>query len=198
MESIVQVLEGVMAARDPYTVRHQQGVARLSAAIAREMGLEEEKSRNVMMAARLHDFGKISVPIGILSKSGELSVPEMAMIKSHPTAGCEMLKPLGLPVSIFLTIMQHHERIDGSGYPFGLSGEDILIEARILGVADVVEAMSTNRPYRSSLGIEMALEEISQQRGILYDPSVVDALGRIESKNMFGNFFAVKVFREAA
>jgi putative nucleotidyltransferase with HDIG domain len=198
MESIVQVLESVMAARDPYTVTHQQAVAQLSLAIAREMGLGEKQIRTVMMAARLHDFGKISVPMGILSKTGELSVPEMAMIKSHPTTGYDMLKPLTLPTNIFMTIMQHHERINGSGYPFGLSGEDILLEARILGVADVVEAMSSHRPYRPSLGIEMALEEISRNRGILYDPSAVDAFERIYSKNMFGNFFAVKVFREAA
>ena len=198
MESIVQALENVMAARDPYTVTHQQSVAHLSSAIAREMGLEAKQTRNVMMAARLHDFGKISLPMSILSKPGELSVPEMAMIKSHPTTGCDMLKPLALPTATFMTIMQHHERINGSGYPFGLSGEDILLESRILGVADVVEAMSSHRPYRPSLGIEMALEEISQNRGILYDPSVVDALRRIKSKNMFGNFLAVKVFREAA
>jgi len=188
MDSIVQVLESVMAARDPYTVTHQQGVAQLSLAIAREMGLEEKKTRNVMMAARLHDFGKISVPMGILSKPGKLSVPEMAMVKSHPSTGCDMLKPLRLPAGIFLTIMQHHERINGSGYPFGLAGEDILLEARILGVADVVEAMSSHRPYRPSLGIEMALEEISQHRGSLYDPSVVDALAKIHSVNMLSNF----------
>jgi HD-GYP domain-containing protein (c-di-GMP phosphodiesterase class II) len=198
MESIVQVLESVMSARDPYTVTHQRRVAQLSSTIAWEMGLEEKQTRNLMMAARLHDFGKISVPISILSKSGKLSVPEMSMIKSHPSSGCDMLKPLRLPTGIFLTIMQHHERINGSGYPFGLAGEDILLEARILGVADVVEAMASHRPYRPSLGIEMALEEISQHRGVLYDPSVVDALGRLKSKNMFGNFSAVKVFREAA
>ena len=173
-------------------------MAQLSLAIAREMGLEKKKTRNVMMAARLHDFGKISVPISILSKSGKLSGLEMAMIKSHPSTGCDMLKPLRLPAGIFLTIMQHHERINGSGYPFGLAGEDILLEARILWVADVVEAMTSHRPYRPSLGIEMALKEISQHRGSLYDPSVVDALGRLKSKNMSGNLFGVKVFREAA
>jgi putative two-component system response regulator len=193
MESIVQVLEGVMAARDPYTVAHQQGVARLSLAIAKEMGLEEGRTRNVMMAARLHDFGKISVPMVILSKPGGLSVPEMSMVKSHPAMGCDILKPLRLPVSIFLTIMQHHERINGSGYPFGLSGEDILLEAKILGVADVVEAMSSHRPYRPSLGIRMALRELSQNRGILYDPSVVDALVRLHSTTMRGTFFFPKV-----
>jgi HD-GYP domain-containing protein (c-di-GMP phosphodiesterase class II) len=198
MESVVQVLENVMAARDPYTVTHQQGVAQLSLAIAREMGLEEKQTRHLIMAARLHDFGKISVPMTILSKTGKLSVPEMAMLKSHPTTGADMLKPLGLSVSIFLTVMQHHERLNGSGYPFGLSGEDILLEARILGVADVVEAISSHRPYRPSLGIAMALKEISQNRGILYDPSVVDAFGRLHSENMFGNFLAVNVFRDAA
>jgi HD-GYP domain-containing protein (c-di-GMP phosphodiesterase class II) len=187
MESIVQALENVMAARDPYTVSHQQGVAQLSLTIAREMGLEARQTRNLMMAARLHDFGKISVPIAILSRPGKLSVPEMAMIKSHPTTGCDMLKPLALPTATFMTIMQHHERINGSGYPFGLSGEDILLEARILGVADVVEAMASHRPYRPALGIEMALEEISQHRGILYDPSVVDALAKMYHANIFNN-----------
>ena len=198
MDSIVQVIENAMAARDPYTVTHQRRVAQLSSAIAWEMGLEDKPTRNLMMAARLHDFGKISVPISILSKSGKLSVPEMSMIKSHPAVGADLLKPLSLPTATFMIIMQHHERINGSGYPFGLSGEDILLEARILGVADVVEAMASHRPYRPSLGIEMALAEISQHRGILYDPSVVDALGRLKSNNMFGNFFAVKVFKEAA
>jgi HD-GYP domain-containing protein (c-di-GMP phosphodiesterase class II) len=188
MESIVQVLESVMAARDPYTVTHQQSVAQLSTAIAWEMGLEEKKTRNLMMAARLHDFGKISVPIGILSKPGKLSVHEFAMIKSHPAMGADLLKPLTLPTATFMTIMQHHERINGSGYPFGLSGEDILLEARILGVADVVEAMSSHRPYRPSLGIEMALEEISQNRGILYDPLVVDALEKIHSTTIWDTF----------
>jgi HD-GYP domain-containing protein (c-di-GMP phosphodiesterase class II) len=184
MESLVQVLEGVMATRDPYTVTHQQGVAQLSLAIAQEMGLKEKTTRNVMIAARLHDFGKISVPMGILSKPGKLSAPEMAMIRSHPITGSDMLKPLRLPESIFLTIMQHHERINGSGYPFGLSGGDILLEARILGVADVVNAISSHRPYRPSLGMKMALAEISQNRGVLYDPRVVDAMLGLNSTNI--------------
>ena len=193
MDSFVQVIESVMATFDPYTVNHQQRVAQLSTAIAREMGLEERQISNLETAARLHDFGKISVPIGILSKPGELSVPEMAMIKSHPTTGCDMLKPKRLPVGIFLTILQHHERINGSGYPFGLSGEDILLEARILGVADVMEAMSSHRPYRDSLGIKRALEEICQNRGILYDPLVVDALVRIHSITIWDTFFFPRV-----
>jgi HD-GYP domain-containing protein (c-di-GMP phosphodiesterase class II) len=188
MESIVNFLENVMAAKDPHTVTHQQRVAQLSLAIAGEMGLEEKQTRNLMMAARLHDFGKISVPIGILSKAGKLSVREMAVIKAHPGMGANLLKPLTLPTTTSMTIMQHHERINGSGYPFGLSGEDILLEARILGVADVVDAISSHRPYRRSLGIKMALEEISQNRGILYDPLVADAVVKIYSINMLSNF----------
>jgi len=194
MDPIVEVLESAMAAQDPYTVTHQQRVAQISLVIAREMGLEEQKISNLEMAARLHDFGKISVPIGILSKPGKLSVPEMAMIKGHPMMGADMLKPLTLPTCTFLTIMQHHERMNGSGYPFGLSGEDILLEARILGVADVVDAISSHRPYRPSLGIQKALDEISQNKGVLYDSSIVDAFGRLYSGNMFGNFFCPRSF----
>ena len=111
------------------------------------------------------------------------------MIKSHPTSGCELLRPKRLPVDIIFTILQHHERINGSGYPFGLSGEDILLEARILGVADVMEAMFSHRPYRHSLGIKRALGEICQNRGILYDPLVVDALVRINATTIWGTFF---------
>ena len=198
MESVIQVLESVMATRDPYTVAHQQGVAQISLAIAQEIGLEEKKTRNMMIAARLHDFGKILVPMGILAKPGKLSVPEMDMIRIHPVTGCNLLQPLRLSGSIVLTIMQHHERMNGSGYPFGLSGADILLEARILAVADVVEAMFSHRPYRCSPGIKMALEEVSKNRGILYDPAVVDALGRLSSENVLGHFFGVKVYREAA
>jgi len=189
MESIVEVLESAMAAQYHYTVTHQQRVAQISLVVAREMGLEEQRISNLEMAARLHDFGKISVPIDILSKPGKLSVHEMAMIKDHPVTGAGMLKPLTVPVRTFLTIMQHHERINGSGYPFGLSGEDILLEARILGVADVVEAIAFHRPYRISLGIKTALGEISQHKGILYDTSVVIAFTKLYSGNMFGNFF---------
>jgi HD-GYP domain-containing protein (c-di-GMP phosphodiesterase class II) len=188
MDSIVPVIESVMAARDPYTVTHQQRVAQISLVVAREMGLEEQQISNLEMAARLHDFGKISVPIRILSKPGKLSVPEMARIKGHPVTGADLLKPLIVPARTFLTIMQHHERMNGSGYPFGLSGEDILLEARILGVADVVEAIAFHRPYRPSLGIEAALSEISQNKGVLYDTSVVNAFTKLYSGNMFGNF----------
>jgi HD-GYP domain-containing protein (c-di-GMP phosphodiesterase class II) len=178
MDSIVQVLDSAMSARDPYTVSHQQRVSQVSMAIAAEMGLGEERIKNLEMAAKLHDFGKISIPMSILSKPGKLSVHEMALVRAHPMMGAEMLKPLQLPAYTFLTIMQHHERMDGTGYPFGLSGKDILLEARILAVADVVEAISSHRPYRPSLGINHALDELSQHRGTLYDPVVVDAFVR--------------------
>jgi len=193
MESIVQVLDSTISVRDPYTVSHQQRVSQVSVAIAAEMGLGEQRINNLRMAARLHDFGKISIPMSILSKPGKLSVPEMALITAHPMKGAEMLKPLQLPTYTFLTIMQHHERMDGTGYPFGLSGEDILLEARILAVADVVEAISAHRPYRPSLGIEHALDELSQHRGTLYDPVVVDAFVRQHSRANWATIFFPKV-----
>jgi HD-GYP domain-containing protein (c-di-GMP phosphodiesterase class II) len=192
MDSIVQMLELAISARDPYTVSHQQRVSQVSVAIAAEMGLGERRINNLKMAARLHDLGKISIPMNILSKPGKLSVPEMALITTHPMIGAEMLKPLQLPTYTFPTIMQHHERMDGTGYPFGLSGEDILLEARILAVADVVDAISFHRPYRPSLGIEHALDELSQHRGTLYDPMVVDAFVTQHSRTNWDTFFFPK------
>jgi putative two-component system response regulator len=191
MGPIVEVLESAMAAQDPYTVGHQKRVAHISLALAREMGLAQRQINNLEMAARLHDFGKISVPIRILSKPGKLTDPEMALIKNHPATGADMLKPLTLPANTFITIMQHHERINGTGYPFGLTGADIILEARILGVADVVEAIASHRPYRPSLGIDTALGEITRNQGVLYDTQVVNAFAKLYSGNMFGNFFAV-------
>jgi putative two-component system response regulator len=193
VDSIVQVLESTIAARDPYTVSHQQRVSQVSVAIAVEMGLGEKRINNLEMAARLHDFGKISIPISILSKPGTLSGQEMALITAHPMMGAEMLKPLQLSTYAFLTILQHHERMDGTGYPFGLSGEDILLEARILAVADVVEAISAHRPYRPSLGIEHALDELSQHRGTLYDTVVVDAFVRQYSRANWDTIFLPKI-----
>ena len=193
MDSIVQLIESSISARDPYTVTHQQRVAQISVAIAEEMGLEQKRIGYLKIAARLHDLGKISIPMSILSKPGKLSVQETALIKTHPLTGTEMLKPLKLPICTFLTIMQHHERLDGTGYPFGLSGEDILLEARILAVADVVEAMSSHRPYRPSLGIEHAFEELWQNKGKLYDPVVVDAFEGLHSDSTWDTFFIPKV-----
>ena len=137
------------------------------------------------MTGTIHDIGKIYVPTEILTKPGRLAKIEFEMIKTHPEHGYNMLKDVEFPWPVALTILQHHERMDGSGYPQGLKGEDILLEARILGVADVVEAMSSHRPYRPALGIERALEEISHNKGKLYDPQMVDACLRLFREKKF-------------
>jgi len=161
--------------RDPYTSGHQRRVVRLAAAIAEEMGCSMDQIEGITVAGNLHDIGKISIPSEILSKPGKLSDLEFAIVKTHPQAGYEIVKDIEFPWPVAEVIMQHHERRNGSGYPRGLTGEEILLEARIMAVADVVEAISSHRPYRPSLGIDIALEEIAQNRGILYDPDVVDA-----------------------
>ncbi len=173
MEAIIQVMESAVGARDPYTVEHQQRVTQIACAIAERMGLSGERLKDLQVAGSLHDLGKIAVPAEILSKPGKLTDLEFAIIKTHPQTAYNILKPLKFPGQIFQIIMQHHERMDGSGYPRGLRGEDILLEARILGVADVLEAMCSHRPYRPALGIERALEEISHKSGTLYDSGVV-------------------------
>jgi HD-GYP domain-containing protein (c-di-GMP phosphodiesterase class II) len=175
MEAIIQVMEAVMGARDPYTVGHQQRVTRLACAMAEKMDLPWERLCMLHTAAALHDLGKIAIPSGILAKPGKLSAIEFAMIKSHPQAGYDILKPWNFPAEIGLIILQHHERLNGSGYPQGLKGKKILLEAQILSVADVVEAMCSHRPYRPARGLARALEEISQSKGILYDAAVVDS-----------------------
>jgi HD-GYP domain-containing protein (c-di-GMP phosphodiesterase class II) len=139
------------------------------------LGLKEDNSEGLTMAAFVHDIGKILVPADILSKPGKLTKPELDMLKDHTQIGYEILKTIEFPWPLAKIVLQHHERMNGSGYPGGLSGEQIILEARILAVADVVEAMSSHRPYRPALGIEKALEEINQNRGILYDARVVDA-----------------------
>ena len=175
LRSMVHALGVTTEKRDPYTAGHQERVANLAQAIAWEMGLEEEQLQGVHTAGLLHDIGKISVPAEMLSKPSLLSEFEMAIIKTHPTVGHEILKEIPFPWPIAQMVLQHHERLDGSGYPAGLSGTDILLEARILAVADVVEAMASHRPYRASLGLDMALGEIREKSGKLYDPDVVRA-----------------------
>jgi HD-GYP domain-containing protein (c-di-GMP phosphodiesterase class II) len=174
MEAIVQVMESTMGARDPYTVGHQQRVTQIACAIGAEMGLSDEQLRELRMAGSLHDLGKVAVPLEILSKPGRLTDIEFAIIKTHPQVGYDILKPLKFSARIGQIILQHHERLDGSGYPQGLKGNDILLEARILGVADVVEAMCSHRPYRPALGLDQALAELRRNRDIIYDPDVVD------------------------
>ena len=174
MQGIVHAMVLTIESRDPYTAGHQQRVALLASALAQEMGCLEKEIEGIRMASQIHDLGKISIPAEILSKPGKLTELELRLVKNHPQAGYEILKNIEFPWPIAQIVLQHHERLDGSGYPLGLKEEAILFEAKIIGVADVVEAMASHRPYRPALGIEKALEEISQYRGILYSPEVVD------------------------
>jgi PAS domain S-box-containing protein len=160
--------------RDPYTAGHQRRVTDLACAIAREMSLPEDQIEGLRMAAMVHDIGKIYVPAEILSKPGQLNDMEFGMIKMHPQAGYDILKNIEFPWPVAQIVLQHHERLDGSGYPSGISGDEIILEARIIAVADVVEAISSHRPYRPAIGIDRALDEISKKRCILYSPQVVD------------------------
>ena len=176
---IIEAMALTVETRDPYTAGHQRRVADLARAIADEMNLPREKVEGIRMAGVIHDLGKISVPAEILSKPGKISDIEFDLIKTHSQVGYDILKTIEFPWPVAQIVYQHHERMDGSGYPLRISGENILIEARILAVADVVEAMSTHRPYRQALGIEKALEEISRNKGIIYDPEVVEACLKI-------------------
>jgi putative two-component system response regulator len=185
LEGTVNALVSAIEMRDPYTAGHQGRVTQLACAIAKEMGLSEERIEGIRMAGLIHDLGKINVPAEVLSKAGPLTELEYGLIKAHPQVGHEVLKEIEFPGPVAQIVLQHHERVDGSGYPQGLSGEEILLEARILGVADVVEAMASPRPHRGPLGIDKALEEISQNRGILYDAEVVDACLTLFIENGF-------------
>ena len=175
LEGIIHAMALTLEMRDPYTAGHQQRVASLVTAIGRKMGFSDEQIQGVRLAAMIHDIGKISVPAEILSKPGVITEIEFHLIKTHAKVGYDILKGIEFPWPIAQMVFQHHERIDGQGYPQGLSDKEILLEAKILGVADVVEAMASHRPYRPSLGIKRALDEISSNRGVLYDPQVVDA-----------------------
>jgi PAS domain S-box-containing protein len=175
IEGTIQALTLAVETRDPYTAGHQKRVAGLAAAIAAEMGFSENNAEGIRLASEIHDLGKISVPADILSKPSRLSELEYSLIKIHPEAGYNILKDIEFPWPIALIVLQHHERMDGSGYPSGLKSGEIIIEARIIAVADVVEAIASHRPYRPALGIVKALDEISKNRGVLYDPQVVGA-----------------------
>lgn len=179
VEGTVRALSATVEHRDPYTAGHQRRVARLAAAMAREMGLAQQQIEGIHVAGLVHDIGKALVPTEILSKPGRLSPEEMALVRLHTRAGFEILRTIEFPWPVALVSLQHHERLDGSGYPEGLGGEQILLEARILAVADVVEAMSSHRPYRPALGLERALNEIREQRGVLFDPRAVDVCVRL-------------------
>ncbi len=170
----IHVLSQMQERRDPYTSGHQSRVADLAGAIALEMGFDQDHVEGIIMAGQVHDIGKISVPAEILSKPGRLSELEMQIIRDHPLHGRDILMDVDSPMPLAEIVFQHHERMNGSGYPQGIRGEDILVEARILAVADVVEAMASHRPYRPSHGIDVALEEIEKNKGILYDTNVVN------------------------
>jgi putative two-component system response regulator len=175
LDGVIQVVAQIVESRDPYTSGHQQRVAEIACAIAEKMGFSQDRVKGIRMAGIIHDLGKISVPAEILSKPGRLNDMEFGLIKTHPRTGYDILKGIEFPWPIAEMVYQHHERMDGSGYPRGLKGKEILPEAQILGVADVVEAMASHRPYRAALGTDAALDEISRNRGVLYDSQVVDA-----------------------
>ncbi|MDI6725716.1 MAG: HD-GYP domain-containing protein, partial [Smithellaceae bacterium] len=179
MEGVIQAMAMAVETRDPYTAGHQKRVANLARAIAQEMGMDGAVVDGVRMASAIHDIGKIAVPAEILSKPSKLSDLELSMINIHPLAGHDILKEIEFPWPIADIVLQHHEKIDGSGYPSGLKGENIRIESRIVCVADVVEAMGSHRPYRPIIGVEKALEEISSNSGALYDHEVVEACLRL-------------------
>jgi putative nucleotidyltransferase with HDIG domain len=183
IEGTICAVSMVVESRDPYTAGHQRRVAGLARAIAGEMGLSEWQVTGVYIAGLLHDVGKMAVPFEILSKPGKLTQNELSIIKSHCRVGYEILQKIEFPWPVTTAILQHHERLDGSGYPNGIGGGEIIIEARILGVADVVEAMSSHRPYRPALGLDSAMAEISGGKGVLYDNKVADACLRLLNHN---------------
>jgi PAS domain S-box-containing protein/putative nucleotidyltransferase with HDIG domain len=185
LKASIDSLASAIEMRDPYTAGHQERVTRLACAIAAEMGLADERVEGIQVAAIIHDIGKLYVPAEILSKPTKLNELEYSLIKMHAQVGFTILSKIDFPWPIAQIVHQHHENINGSGYPRGLTGKDILLEARILCVADVVEAMSSHRPYRPALGIQVALDEISQKRGILYDREVVDACLKLFAEKRF-------------
>lgn len=182
LNGIVKTIAMTVEIRDPYTAGHQERVSELAAAIAYEMQLPENQVEGIHIAGAIHDIGKISVPAELLSKPGILSEIEFNLIKIHPKSGFDLIKNIDFPWPLAQTIYQHHEKLDGSGYPRGLKGNQIITEARVVTVADVVEAMSSHRPYRAALGIDEAMQEIKEKRGTWYDPAVVDACVKVFEK----------------
>lgn len=192
MEKLKKALEGIIHAmvvtvetKDPYTAGHQRRTAELATAIARDLGLAKEEIESIRMAGIIHDLGKIAIPGEILSKPGKLNEIQVSMIRTHPSVGYEILKNIEFPWPIAQIMLEHHERVDGSGYPAGISGENINFKSKIIAVADVVEAIISHRPYRAALGIKKALEEIRDNSGTLYDPKVVDTCYKLFKKNRF-------------
>lgn len=184
LNGTVSAIASLIENRDPYTAGHQRRVVKISTAIAEEMGLSQNLIDGLRVIGFLHDIGKMAVPAEILCKPGKLNEYEFNIIKAHPQIAFDILKEIEFPWPVAKAVLQHHERLDGSGYPAGLSGKAIILEARILAVADVTEAIISHRPYRPALGLEIALEEISQNSGVLYDQDVVNGcLTLLREKN---------------
>ena len=175
LDVTIKTISRTIDSKDPYTAGHQQRVSDLARAIASEMGLGQDSVNGIRMAGIVHDIGKISIPSEILSKPGRLHSAEFELIKIHPIIGFDILSSVDFPWPVAAAVLQHHERENGSGYPYGITGTHILPEAKILAVADVVEALATHRPYRASIGIDQALEEVEMKVGSLYDGDVVEA-----------------------
>jgi putative nucleotidyltransferase with HDIG domain len=185
LEGIIQGFATLVEARDPYTAGHQRRVTRLATAIAGEMGLGKGRLEALRLAAMVHDLGKLTVPSEYLNKPGRLTDLEMSIIRTHPQTTREVLSQVNFHSPISEIAAQHHERLDGSGYPLGLKGEEVLLEARIMAVADVVEAMASHRPYRPSLGVETALKEITDRQGTWFDPLAVAACVKLIKEKKF-------------
>ncbi len=181
----VNALAATVELKDPYTAAHQRWVTRLACALAAEMGLSKEHIEGVRMAGLIHDIGKMNVPVEFLNKPGRLSDIEYDIVKIHPQSGYDIVREIQFPWPVAQIVLQHHERMDGSGYPHRLPGMKILLEARLLAVADVVESMASPRPYRNVYGIEIALDEIAKNRGTLYDTEVVDVCLRVFQEKGF-------------
>lgn len=194
MGAIIQAISTTIEKRDPYTAGHQRRVTKLCRAIATHMDFDWERIQGLRMAAAIHDLGKINIPSAILNKPSPISVHELAIIQMHPYTAYEILKDIQFPWPIAETIYQHHERLDGSGYPRQLKGEEILLEARILAVADVVESIASFRPYRPELGLEAAVTEIESNKGVLYDVSVVEICIKLIKRHGFD--FETKVWQQ--
>ncbi len=185
MEGAIQAICRTVETKDPYVTGHQKRVSQLACTIAKEMGLTAWQIDGIRVAGLLHDIGKVTVPTEILTKPGKLSRIEISMIQDHPKVAFDILKNVEFDWPIARIVVQHHERLDGSGYPDGISGKDILMEAKVLAVADVVEAMSSDRPYRPALGVEKALAELARGDGTLYDSEVVRACKTVLNERGF-------------
>ena len=185
IEGTANIITKVVELRDPYSVGHQQRVSKLATAIAREMKLSQDKIEGTRVASLVHDIGKVNLPTEIISKPKKLVEVEFNLVKNYPRVGYDILKKVDFPWPIAEIVLQHQEKIDGSGYPRGLKGDEICIEAKILGVANVVEAMSSYKSYRPALSIDEALAEILENKNILFDPEVVDTCIKLIKENGF-------------